>query len=247
MLSKAQIKYIHSLRNKKYRQRSGRFIVEGLKPVGELLKENHIRVEGIFALEDWMQKHASPGSSHPEVVVTPVSEQELKQISTLETPQAVLAICEIPEPIPVDPSGRITLALESVRDPGNLGTIIRIADWFGLKAIVCSPDCADTYHPKTIQATMGSIARVRVAALSLEAWLDQYSHVPVLAAMLEGEPVTAFSGIKEAILIIGNESRGLTPEVVSRASRRITIPRLGGAESLNAAIATAILVERLLL
>lgn len=247
MLSKTQIKYIHSLRQKKYRQRTGHFIAEGVKQVDELLKEDRITVEAVFATGEWMKTHPVASTTRPQLQATIVSEAELNQLSALETAPEVLALCGIPAGDLPNPSGRVTLALEAVRDPGNLGTIIRIADWFGLETIVCSPDCVDAYNPKTIQATMGSIARVSVRETELEAWIGQYPEVPVLAAMLEGEPVTAFAGTREAILVIGNESRGVSAPLAARAARHITIPRLGGAESLNAAIATAILVERLLL
>lgn len=248
MLSKAQIKTIHALRQKKYRRLYGRFPVEGVKPVAEMLKENHIRVDRIFALGSWIRAHPglSRGPAGPEV--TEVSETELEQISWLETPQEVLALCEIPAALPPpDPAGRITLALDAVRDPGNLGTIIRIADWFGLGEVVLSPDCADPYSPKTVQAAKGSLARIRVCETSLTGWLDAYPEAAVLVSLLEGEPVTRLAHLTEAVLVIGNESAGVSPAIEARASRRITIPRLGGAESLNAAVATAILLERLLL
>lgn len=247
MLSKAQIKYIHSLRHKKYRHSAGVFPIEGTKPVTELLRGSHIRLAALFAVPEWIARHLSADAGSLPFTITAVNEQELAQISCLDTPQQVLALCEIPLIEAPDPRGRLTLVLEAIRDPGNLGTLVRIADWFGLDTIVCSSDCVDPYNPKTIQATMGSIARVRVAEIPLEPWLDQYTSVPLLAATLDGEPVTVFGGTPEAVLAIGNESNGLSPALLSRATRRITIPRLGGAESLNAAVAAAILVERLLL
>jgi TrmH family RNA methyltransferase len=247
MLSKAQIKYIRSLRQKKYRHVEGVFPVEGTKPVTEMLGGDIIRVVSLFAVEDWIARHLPGRAGAGAFPVHAVTAPELAQISGLDTPAEVMALCEIPAVEPPDPSGRLTLALEAVRDPGNLGTIIRIADWFGLETVVCSPDCVDAYNLKTIQATMGSIARVRVASVSLDQWLDRYPKVELLAATLEGEPVMALGRVREGVLVIGNESVGLSPAIVARAHRRVTIPRLGGAESLNAAIATAILVERLLL
>lgn len=247
MLSKAQIKYIHSLRQKKYRHAEGVFPVEGTKPVTEMLGGDIIRVASLFAEKGWIARHLPEGAPADAFPVHAVTTRELAQISGLDTPSEVVALCEIPAVEAPDPSGKLTLALEAVRDPGNLGTIIRIADWFGLETVVLSPDCVDTYNPKTIQATMGSIARVRVASVSLDQWLDRYPAVELLAATLDGEPVTALGRVREGVLAIGNESNGLSPALVARARRRVTIPRLGGAESLNAAIAAAILVERLLL
>ena len=221
--------------------------MEGTKPVTEMLQGDIIRVVSLFAVEEWIAGHLPGKATAAPFSVHTVTARELGQISGLDTPAEVVALCEIPAVEAPDPSGRLTLALEAVRDPGNLGTIIRIADWFGLQTVVCSPDCVDAYNPKTIQATMGSIARVRVASVSLDQWLDRHPKVQLLAATLDGEPVTAFARVREGVLVIGNESNGLSPAMIARAHRRVTIPRLGGAESLNAAIAAAILVERLLL
>src|SRR5690606_2549213 len=150
----AQIKNINALRQKKNRQKSGRFMAEGIKVVDELLKEDHIRIEEIFALETWVDKYIHLQQTHSHINVVPVTERELKQLSSLESPQQVMAICQCPAPEPIPAlKGKITLMLESVRDPGNVGTIVRIADWFGIGRVICSPDCTDIFNPKTIQAT----------------------------------------------------------------------------------------------
>jgi TrmH family RNA methyltransferase len=143
-------------------------------------------------------------------------------------------------------SGTVALALETIQDPGNLGTIIRIADWFGIPQVICSPDCVDAYNPKTIQATMGSIARVQVTESDITQLLQQ-TKVPAYAATLQGRNIVEFAPIKEGILLIGNESRGLSQAVLDLCTYKITIPRLGGAESLNAAVATGIICGRLLI
>jgi TrmH family RNA methyltransferase len=248
MLSKAQSKYIHALRHKKYRQKYGCFVAEGVKVAGEILAENTLDVQGVFAVDAWIAAHPGIGRTRPGLTVTAVTEQELARLSFLETPQQVLAVCRLPSPpdTPVLEEG-FTLMLESIRDPGNLGTIIRIADWFAVSQVICSEDCADAFNPKTIQATMGSIARVRVQEMPLDRALALAPGVPVFAAALEGEDIRGLTPCSPAVLVIGNESRGLSDQMLRAATRRITIPRLGRAESLNAAVATGILCSRLLL
>lgn len=248
MLSKAQIKNIHALRLKKNRQKSHRFLAEGIKITDELLKENTIYIEEIFALDQWVNRYVQLQKTHPHINIIPVSDRELQQISSLDTPQQVIAICRCPagQSVP-DLKGKVTLMLESVRDPGNVGTIIRIADWFAVERVICSPDCADIFNPKTIQATMGSIARVKVAQWELREVLMQNKTVPVFATVLNGTPLTSFFPITEGIILTGNEGTGLSEALVKSATYSITIPGKGKAESLNAAVATGIICSRLLL
>jgi TrmH family RNA methyltransferase len=240
MLSKAQIKYIQSLQHKKYRQKSGQFIAEGDKIVPELLSEG-VPVQEVYATTSWISAHEQLLSN---IRVTAVDEAVLKQISALTTPNQAMALLNIPEPTPAVLKGVVTIALETIQDPGNLGTIIRIADWFGIKQVICSPDCVDAYNPKTIQATMGSIARVRIIESEIIPLLQE---VPSYAATLHGTNIVEFKKIEEGIILIGNESRGLSDEVIAACTYRITIPRLGGAESLNAGIAAGIICGRLLI
>jgi TrmH family RNA methyltransferase len=240
MLSKAQIKYIQSLQHKKYRQKSGQFIAEGDKIVPELLSEG-VPVQEVYATASWISVHEQLLSN---VRVTAVDEVVLKQISALTTPNQAMALLNIPEPTPAVLKGVVTIALETIQDPGNLGTIIRIADWFGIKQVICSPDCVDAYNPKTIQATMGSIARVRIVESEIIPLLQE---VPSYAATLHGTNIVEFKKIEEGIILIGNESRGLSEQVIAACTHRITIPRLGGAESLNAGIAAGIICGRLLI
>jgi TrmH family RNA methyltransferase len=248
MLSRAQIKYIHSLRLKKYRQQYCRFTAEGAKVVDELLKGHHIRIDSLFATEEWLEGNMSLERLNPKMSIKLVSEQELKQISNLDTPQAVFAIGELPSvhELP-ELSGRISLALETIQDPGNLGTIIRIADWFGIENVICSPDCADAFSPKTVQSTMGSIARIRITEVSLDEMLEKMKNISTYAATLNGNDIREFSKIKEGIILIGNEGHGLSEKIMQMATHRITIPRLGKAESLNAAVATGVICGRLML
>ncbi len=246
MLSKVQIKTIQALQHKKHRQKSGRFVAEGIKITEELLRSKEIGVEALYALPPRLERLTAMAKAG--VALTAVTERELKRISNLNTPQEVLAICGIPENgAPPRLNGKITLLLEAIRDPGNMGTIIRIADWFGIPQLVLSPDCVDVYNPKTIQATMGSIGRVNIWSGNLSTALDKNHGIPLYATTLNGKPITHFRKIKEGIIAIGNESAGLSKGLLERADEYLTIPRHGEAESLNAAIAAGIVCGQLLL
>ncbi|RBL88436.1 TrmH family RNA methyltransferase [Chitinophaga flava] len=246
MLSKAQIKYIQSLQHKKNRQKSSQYIAEGDKIVQELLQAG-MPVKAVYATGSWLEQHKSLLTGLPADAVKEVDNMVLKQLSALTTPNNAMALLDMP---PADNSlpaeGTVVLALEAIQDPGNMGTLIRIADWFGIRQIICSPDCVDVYNPKTIQATMGSIARVQLKEQDIPTLLQQ-SKLPSYAATLHGKDITGFQAIKEGIILIGNEGRGLSDTVISLATHRITIPRLGGAESLNAAVAAGIICGRLLI
>ncbi len=246
MLSKMQIKTIHALQHKKYRQKYSQFIAEGLKIVLELLKSEKITVKSLFITPDYREK--IPDNLCQTVQEFEVNEKELKKISGLQSPQGVLAICHCPKPtIPFSYHKKRTLMLEAIRDPGNMGTIIRIADWFGIDQIVCSKDCVDIYNAKTIQSTMGSIARIPIASMDLATCLREKGKVPAFATTLEGESISSFDKIQEGIIIIGNESKGISKELIRLAETTITIPKIGGAESLNAAVATGIICSHLIL
>jgi len=246
MLSKAQIKYIQSLQHKKNRQKSSQYIAEGDKIVQELILAG-MPVKAVYATAEWVVQHAAALDKLPADAVYTVEEHVLKQLSALTTPNRAMALLDMPAvsySVPV--SGQLVLALEAIQDPGNMGTIIRIADWFGIQQIICSPDCVDVYNPKTIQATMGSIARVRIVETDIKEMLAQTS-LPSYAATLHGKDITEYSRLTEGILLIGNEGRGLSDEVIAASTHKITIPRVGGAESLNAAVATGIICGRLLI
>ncbi|MFY0253755.1 TrmH family RNA methyltransferase [Chitinophaga sp. 30R24] len=246
MLSKAQIKYIQSLQHKKNRQKSSQYVAEGDKIVQELLQAG-MPVRAVYATGDWLEQHTTLLATLSSGAAIPVEAPVLKQLSSLTTPNRAIALVDMPplaDPLPE--AGEVTLALEAIQDPGNMGTLIRIADWFGIRKIICSPDCVDIYNPKTIQATMGSIVRVRIAESDITPLLQQTA-VPSYAATLHGQNIADFPAMKEGIILIGNEGRGLSEEVIALATHRITIPRFGGAESLNAAVAAGIICGRLLI
>ncbi|HEY9260105.1 MAG TPA: RNA methyltransferase [Chitinophaga sp.] len=221
-------------------------MAEGDKIVQELLQAG-MPVKGVFATADWLEQHTALLDRLPAGAVVEVDATVLKQLSSLTTPNRAMALLDMPAAVnPLPAAGTAALALEAIQDPGNMGTLIRIADWFGIPQIICSPDCVDVYNPKTIQATMGSIIRVRIAEYDIKALLQQTS-LSSYAATLQGKNIAEFPAMKEGIILIGNEGRGLTEEVIALATHRITIPRLGGAESLNAAVAAGIICGRLLI
>jgi TrmH family RNA methyltransferase len=171
---------------------------------------------------------------------------ELERISQLKTPHQVLAVVrKFDSSKKVELTGRVTLVLDTIQDPGNLGTIVRTADWFGVSQIICSEDCADVYNPKVVQATMGSIARVNIYYVDVISWLKENKSVRVYATLLEGKDVTRMSPINEGIIVFGNESRGMKNELIGMANEKITIPGKGRAESLNASVAVGIVLSHL--
>jgi RNA methyltransferase, TrmH family len=237
MLSKNEIKYIQSLCQKKQRTAERLFIVEGVKLVKELIDANY-PVKNIYALEEW----DAPMTAIP---ITRISEVELERISSLQTPNQVLAVVKQLEPIG-EPllKGNLTLMLDGIQDPGNLGTLIRIADWFGINQIIASEDTVELYNPKVIQSTMGSFLRVKIWYKDITTVLNQ-QQVPVYGALLEGESIHKTNPSSEGVLLIGNESKGIRQPLLSLITHRVTIPRIGEAESLNAAVATGILLAAL--
>ena len=234
MISKNQIKHIRQLEIKKYRQREGLFVAEGPKVVGDLMKAGYSPKE-LYAIETYQ------GAAHSIQIV---SQDELCKISFLQHPQQVLGVFRIPSQdskLP-SPDGRLSLALDGIQDPGNLGTIIRIAVWFGISTIYCSEDTADAWNPKVVQATMGSIARVNIVYTSLQEIIQQAS-VPVYGTLLDGNDIYQQPLSKEGIIVMGNEGNGISPEIRQMITRKLLIPSFhqgDTAESLNVAIATAI-------
>jgi len=230
MISKSQIRYVKQLEMKKYRQREGAFVAEGPKVVGDLTRSG-FQPLAIFATEEW----DGPCDNR-------VSGDELRKLSFLQHPQQVLAVFPIPEAdVPAEASG-LCLALDGVQDPGNLGTIIRLADWFGIDHIFCSPDTADAWNPKVVQATMGSIARVGIVYTNLEQLIGN-CRLPVYSTLLDGEDLYRQELSEEGIIVMGNEGNGISAPIRKLVNRKLLIPtfRTGDtAESLNVAIATAI-------
>jgi len=241
MLIKSQVKYIQSLSHKKLRDSEGVFVAEGPKLINELLSAR-LPLLQLYAVKEWIEAQGRQLTAP----VTEIAASELERISLLQTPNQVLGIFKKPAFTSNRPErNTLSLMLDTIQDPGNLGTIIRCADWFGISKIFCSPDCADAWSPKVVQATMGSIARVQVAYGPLTDWLAQASDLPAYAAVLNGTDLRRQPAIKEGIIIIGNESKGISAEVLALCGNKITIPRYGQAESLNAAVATGIILSHI--
>ena len=220
------------------------FIAEGPKLVLELLLSVPGNIVEIFAVKEWIEAHQTQLKAF---TCTEISEQELEKISQLATPNLVIAVLtNLDKTAPAQVKGQVVLALDGIQDPGNLGTIIRIADWFGVSQMVCSEDTADVYNPKVVQSTMGSIARVRISYTDLQQWLKEQKDTAIYATVLQGEDITRMKKISSGILLIGNESKGISPEILKLANATINIPRKGGAESLNAAVATGIVLSHLI-
>lgn len=234
MLSKSQIKLITRLKQKKYRIADGFFVAEGVKVINELL-ESSLQLHHLFTTESFKSYTKNE---------TLITEAELKKISFLTTPNKALAVFKIPTTKAINPGGLI-IALDSIRDPGNLGTIIRLCDWFGIKELVCSKETVDCYNPKVVQATMGSITRVNISYLDLEDFLAE-AETPVFGAFMDGKNIYKSELPKAGIIILGNEAKGISETIEKQVTQRIAIPRFGdlqATESLNVATATAILLS----
>lgn len=234
MISKSEIKLITSLQQKKYRNKHGLFIAEGKKIILDLISAG-LKLHSLYAAED-----VSDITKDFQII----SEAESKKISVLKNPNGVIGVFEIKKNVPPKAEGLI-VALDAVRDPGNLGTIIRLCDWFGVSQILCSLDTVDCYNPKVIQATMGSIARVSIEYLDLAPTLMDVK-LPIYAAVMNGANVYKNSLPKDAIIVMGNEANGISEEIISLANNNITIPNFSQrskAESLNVATATGILLS----
>jgi len=239
MISKNEAKYIQSLHAKKKRDAECVFVAEGDKVVREFLKEKFIPVK-LFATENWLGEN--PGIQGKFVL--PATEDELQNAGFLKTPNQVLAIFPQKKNTGISPKTGWILVLDAIQDPGNVGNMIRTADWFGLQYIIASYDTADVYNQKVVQASMGSLARVQVIYEDLENYLGN-TGLPVYGAMLSGENIHSIPKQKEGILIIGNEGKGIHESLQKYITTRITIPKKGGAESLNAATAFAVIASHL--
>ena len=246
MLSKTHTKYIQSLWHKKFRDETGLFVAEGPKVVMDLLTSGNFVCKEIFALQEWLKWNEETLAGLQDIAIEEVKDFELKKISSLSTANGVVAVFEKrKQQEDIDTTNKITLALDTIQDPGNLGTIIRIADWFGIENLVCSIGCADMYNSKVVQSTMGSLGRVNIIYTELVNWLKNNNQVKIFSASLDGDDVAAFGKLKEGILIIGNEANGVSDEVLKLVNQKITIPKIGEAESLNAAVATGIILSHL--
>jgi len=240
MISKNRIKYIHSLELKKNRKQDNVFVAEGHKLVGDLL--------GVFpckylaATEEWWKENPAAQAQETDIV----TQEELSKASFLKTPQSVLAVFEQNDS-PIDTEGirkSLCLALDDIQDPGNLGTIIRLADWFGIEHIFCSPNTVDVYNPKVVQATMGGIARVKLHYCSLTELITQLGDIPVYGTFLNGDNIYSKELSANGLIIMGNEGNGISPDVEKLINNRLYIPNYPQnrvtSESLNVAIATSV-------
>ncbi|MBS1592316.1 MAG: RNA methyltransferase [Bacteroidetes bacterium] len=238
MLSKNEVKYIQSLCHKKQRNETGLFIAEGPKLAEEILASNYI-VEKIYALPKWIDKNNN-------INAVEITEKELNQISQLQTPNEILLIVKQAS-VAFEPilKNNFTVVLDDIQDPGNLGTIIRLCDWFGVQQIICSNNTVELYNPKVIQSTMGSFVNVKICYKNLVDFFELNKSIPVLGAVLNGMNVYEIVKPQEAILLIGNEGKGINSNLLSFINKKITIPKKGKAESLNAAVATGILLSHL--
>jgi len=244
MLSNNRKKELISLKQKKYRQRYGQFMVEGEKSVFELYNSDYIITEILLTKEQ--NDKLGHLLNHPITLI--ISQKDMEQISSLETAPGIIAVSNFKEILTEEFNfdEKISLMLDGISDPGNLGTIIRIADWYGINQIVCSTNCVDLYNPKTIASSMGSFTRTKVLYESLPKLLNTCK-VESYACVMDGQSIQTIKQPKEAIIIIGNEANGISDEVLALASKKITIPRIGKAESLNAGIATAIICHKFVL
>ncbi|MCI2229185.1 RNA methyltransferase [Polaribacter sp. MSW13] len=235
-ISKNQLKLITSLSQKKYRQKHKLFVAEGVKVVNELLSSS-FKVVTLFCTEDFLSDVSK------DYIIT-ISETDLKKISNLKTPNKVLGLFQMPEDKPLHNKGLI-VALDDINDPGNLGTIIRLCDWFGVSELICSTKTVDCYNQKVVQASMGSLTRISIHYVDLNKYLTEIN-LPTFIADMDGVNVYSNPLPKEAVLIMGNEANGVSDKIKDSVSNKIAIPRFGETqetESLNVATATAILLS----
>ncbi len=243
-ISKNKIKYIKSLHRKKFRQKYDNFILEGDKMTRELLDAPEHRISGLYAQEEWLMNHPK-ARQLPAGTVFTVSPAELRQISTLTTPNQVLATVQIPHPV-FDPAWlhkHWTFYLDNIQDPGNMGTILRIADWFGLEWVCGSPACVEVFNPKVVQASMGAVLRVKFQELDLAEYKSTLNNIPILGASMEGQNIYQAALPSRGLIIIGNEGQGISESVKEFITGYIAIPRSpeGRAESLNAGVSAGII------
>ena len=237
MIAKNQIKYIRGLSLKKNRIKEQCFVVEGEKCLAELLNSSFEIVE-LFALKDWIDENKAVFDK-----IHAISFKELERISNLKSPNKVLAVVKIKEQKIIQQKSAVTLVLDDINDPGNLGTIIRMCDWFGVKQIICSENTVDIYNPKVVQATMGSLFRVNILYVNLVKYLGTVNTL-IYGACMEGKNIKNTNSERNSHLVMGNEANGISPEVSKFITDKVAIKNIGGiTESLNVAVATSILLH----
>lgn len=243
-MTKAQIKFIQSLTRQKYRKEHNAYLVEGDKNAKEWL-QSEAQILHIAATKEWLTENNALILHHPEAEVWEAEAFELEKITALQTAQLAVLVVQMPAHFAFQQQdGQWALYLEKIQDPGNMGTIIRTADWFGVRQIICSPDCVEIYNPKVVQASMGSLLRVGVTEMAVSEFLTKNTR-PIYAAMLDGEDIRQIGNSECGTIAMGNESKGLSDEMKNAATHKILIPGDGLAESLNVAVATGILCARL--
>ncbi|MGN6394055.1 MAG: TrmH family RNA methyltransferase [Mucilaginibacter sp.] len=238
MLSKSQVSFLKSLQHKKERKQSGLFLVEGYKSVIEFLNSRY-PVEAVYHTASFDPKLLNLSR---KINLYNISVTDVQKVSSLKTPQDVIAMVQIPQHPMLNNQKlkqKFSLVLDGVQDPGNMGTIIRTADWFGITDVICSEDTVDAYNPKVVQASMGSLSRINVHYVDIEYVLPQLG-LPIYGAMLQGENIYSTQFGNEGLLVMGNEGNGVRPGIERLIDKPVTIPRLGKAESLNVGIATAL-------
>lgn len=243
MLSKSQISYIKSLHQKKYRKESGIFIIEGIKSIIEFINSSY-QIHSIYYT---FQYSSSLPKNNANIKLFEVNNVELEKISTLQTPQGILALVHIPAQQKIDAKSlhnSFSLVLDNVQDPGNFGTIIRTADWFGIKNIICSENTVEAYNPKTVQSTMGSLSRINLFYTNLNSFLSETT-LPVFGALLDGNNIYKTNWGNEGLILLGNEGHGIGADLIKKITIPVTIPNFGEAESLNVAVSAAIFCSEL--
>jgi RNA methyltransferase, TrmH family len=244
MLSKNKIKYIQSLHQKKQRDELQLFVAEGDKIVQTILQQKPGLIHSIYALQNWQFANRNLLKNTEVIIVT---NDELQRLSAMQTPNQVLCVAHIKSAeVQENPSQQWVLALDGIQDPGNLGTIIRLADWFGIKEIICNIGTVDCYNPKVIQSTMGSFTQVNICYCDLHNYIQSHKNVKIYAALLDGQNVARMQlNTQNGIIVIGNEGNGITQSIIDLCNTPISIKGKGKAESLNAAIATGIILSHL--
>ncbi len=247
MLSKKIVKYIQSLSHKKFRDEQGVFLAEGPKVVTEFLLSEKLQCDMICAQREWLIENDSILKKIAHENIFETNDHWLKSISVLKTPNKVVGVFR--KKILDDPANiacKFSLMLDDLQDPGNMGTVIRIADWFAIENIICSENCVDCYNPKVVQSSMGSLARVNMVYTDLISFVQSNKKINLYAAALSGTSIFELPKTKAGIILIGNESKGVNEDLLRLSNQKITIPRYGSAESLNAAVASGIILSQIL-
>lgn len=246
MLTKAQIKYIQSLSRQKYRKEHNAYLVEGDKNAKEWLQSN-ATIQYVVTSKEWYTQNESIINQHQQAHIAIVPDFELEKMTALQHAQQVILVVAQPEPKSYASfTQNWTIFLDKIQDPGNMGTIIRTADWFGIHQMVCTPDCVEVFNPKVVQASMGSLLRLQITQMDTATFLQQNT-MPIYAAALNGSPINTLKQKTTGVIAMGNESQGLSPTLFNAAQHLVKIPGYGQAESLNVAVATGIICSWLTL